>query len=202
MARTVPSPATCRRKSGAFSGKSRYSFFKGSAELKHLKCFSLLLTLSLLCVSVCGCAQGTAKDPQELLRSVNFVTASEGDLLFTLELTEAGGIYRFSAPELLRSLTVTVTDGTVHAAYEGLETDVTDAYCAGILPLCRAIHALRTVDADRGGQGKQSYLRTTLDADTFLLYYDPDSGIATRMEWTGANGTGGLDILSCTKSDS
>lgn len=169
--------------------------------MKHIKRLSLLLVVSLLCIFVCGCAPSASKNPQELLRSVRFVTASDGDLLFTLELTETGGIYRFSAPELLRALTVTVTDGSARAAYEGLETDVTDAFCAGILPLCRAFHALRTVDAEQSVQG-ETYLRTTLDEDTFLLYYDPDSGVATRLEWTGPNGAGELEILSCTESDS
>lgn len=162
----------------------------------------MLLTLSMLCVSLCGCMPGTAQNPQERLRSATFVTASDGDLLFTLELTDAGGIYRFSSPEVLRPLTVTLSDGAAHASYQGVETDVADAFCANILPLCRAFHALRTTDAERGGQDAQSYLRMTLDGDTFLLYYDADSCVVSRLEWTGANGAGGLDILSCTESNS
>lgn len=158
--------------------------------------------VSLLLLSLSGCAPGASQNPQELLRSANFVTASDGDLLFTLELTETGGIYRFSAPELLQTLTVTVTDGKAHASYEGLETDVSDAFCANILPLCRAFHAFRTMNAEQGGrEGEQPYLYVTLDEETFLLYYDPNGSVATRLEWSGGNGTGGLDILSCTASN-
>ena len=169
--------------------------------MKHLKWFSLFLSVSLLCALLCSCISNAPKDPQELFRSAKFVTATDGELLFTLELTETGGIYRFSSPELLQPLTVTFADGVTHASYQGLETDVSDPFCANLLPLCHVFHALRMTDAERGEQGAQSYLRITLDEDTFLLYYDSDSGVATRLEWTGKLGTGGLDILSCTNPE-
>lgn len=170
--------------------------------MKHLKWLSLLLTLSLLCVLSGGCATVTKQDPLKTLRSARFVTASDGDLLFTMEWSETSGVYRFSSPELLQELTVTVTDEKIIASYKGLETEVTDEFCARLLPLSRAFHAFRSSNAEVGKQSEQSYLRTTLDGDTFLMYYDPDSGVFTRLQWAGDNGSGKLEILSCTESNS
>ena len=168
----------------------------------HLKWLSLLLALSLLGVLFGGCATVAKQAPLKTLRSARFVTASDGDLLFTMEWSETGGTYRFSSPELLQELTVTVTDGKILASYKGVETEVTDEFCARILPLYCALHAFRSSNAEVGKQGEQSYLRTTLDGDTFLMYYDSDSGVFTRLEWAGNSGSGGLDILSCTESNS
>lgn len=170
--------------------------------MKRLQWLSLLLTLSLLCVLLSGCTAVVKQDPLKTLRNARFVTASDGELLFTMEWSETNGVYRFSSPELLQPLTVTVTDQKILASYRELETEVTDEFCANILPLYRAMHAFRSSEAERGGQGERSYLRTTLDEDTFLMYYDPDSGVFTRLEWTGADGPGGLDIISCTESNS
>ena len=172
--------------------------------MKHFKWLSLLLTLSLLCILSGGCATVAKQDPLKTLRSAKFVTASDGDLLFTMEWSETGGVYRFSSPELLQPLTVTVTDEKVLVSYQGLETEVTDEFCANILPLYRAMHAFRSSDTEMGGQldGEQSYLRATLDEDTFMMYYSPDSGVFTRLEWAGDSGSGSLDILSCTESNS
>lgn len=174
--------------------------------MKHLKWLSLLLTLFLLCVLSGGCGTAAKKNPLEALRNARFVTASDGDLLFTLEWSETNGVYRgvyrFSLPEQLKPLTVTETDGNIHASYKGLETEVTDEFCAAILPLSRAMRAFRSSGTETGTQDGRSYLRTTLDGDTFLMYYDPASGVFTRLEWAGNSGSGGLDILSCTESDS
>lgn len=170
--------------------------------MKHFKWLSPLLAIFLLCGLLSGCATVVRQDPLKTLRSARFITVSDGDLLFTMEWSETSGVYRFSSPEVLQPLTVTVTDEKVLASYQGLETEVTDEFCANILPLYRAMHAFRSSEAEIGGQGEQSYLRTTLDADTFLMYYNPDSGIFTRLEWAGDSGSGGLDILSCTESNS
>lgn len=170
--------------------------------MKHLQWLSLLLTLSLLCVLSGGCGTAAKKDPLEALRNTKFITASNGGLRFTMEWSEAGGLYRFSSPELLQPLTVTVMDERILAAYQGLETEVSDEFCGAILPLSRALQAFRSSGAEMGGQGARSYLRTTLDDDTFLMYYDPDSGVFTRLEWAGDGGSGGLDILSCTETNS
>lgn len=170
--------------------------------MKHLQWLSLFLTLSLLCILFSGCAAAAKQDPLKALRSANCITAANGDLRFTMEWSETGSVYRFSAPALLQPLTVTVTDENILVSYKGLETEVADAFCGAILPLSRAMHAFRSSGAETGEQGGQSYLRATLDADTFLLYYDPASGVFTRLEWAGDSGSGGLDILSCTESDS
>ena len=175
--------------------------------MKHCKWLSLLLSVSLLCTLLSGCAAAAKQDPLKTLRSARFITASDGETLFTMEWSETGGVYRsvyrFSSPELLQPLLVTVTDGKVIASYQGLETEVTDEFCGGILPLFYAMKAF-AMKAEIGGQraGGQSYLRATLDADTFLMYYDPESGSFTRLEWVGNHGSGSLEILSCTASNS
>ena len=174
--------------------------------MKHLKWLSLLLAFTLFCVCSGGCSTVTKQDPLKTLRCARFITASDGDLLFTMEWSETNGVYRsifrFSSPELLRPLTVTATDGKIIASYQGLETEVTDEFCAKILPLSRAMHAFRSSNAETGKHGEQSYLSATLDGTTFLMYYDPASGVFTRLEWSGVIGSGGLDILSCTETES
>lgn len=170
--------------------------------MKHCKWLSLLLSISLLCTLLSGCAAVAKQDPLKTLRSARFVTASDGETLFTMEWNETSGIYHFSSPELLQPLTLTATDEKILASYQGMETEVTDEFCRGILPLYYAMHAFRSSDTEMGVQGEQTYLRATLDADTFLIYYDPESGSFTRLEWAGNHGSGSLDILSCTASNS
>ncbi|MCH5183357.1 MAG: hypothetical protein J1E00_04195 [Oscillospiraceae bacterium] len=174
--------------------------------MKHLKWLSLLLTFFLLCVFSCGCGSTAKKDLLEALRSARVITASDSDLFFTLEWSETNGIvrivFRFSSPEQLKPLTITEENGKIHASYKGLETEVTEEFCARLLPLSRAMRAFRSSGTETGVQGDRSYLRAALDGDTFLMYYDPASGVFTRLEWTGESGSGGYDILSCTASDS
>ncbi len=163
---------------------------------------SLFLLFALLLPLLSGCSSQGKTDSLSRLRDAVYFTVSDGNLLYTMEWTGDGATYRFSSPELLEPLTVHATDETLHATYNGLETDLPRALCEGVLPLYRAVKLFRTTEPERGfsdAAGEKPFLRATQNGETFTLSYDPANGNPTRLEWTGPDGeTGGFDLLSCT----
>ncbi len=164
---------------------------KGFRSIAFFSCFLLLFPL----VCSTGCMRSSSRNPQELLKNAATITATNGELLFTLELTDYGGNFRFSAPELLEDLTITVAGETVTATYCELETQIDTAFFAGIFPIYQAVQAFRKEEAKR--IGNENILSVSLDGTTFLLYYDSGGSTITRLEAQGADGSKGFDVLSC-----
>lgn len=163
--------------------------------MKFVKSF---LSILIYCILLTGCVGNGGHDPLVNLMEAELITVSNGKQLFTLELTENGGIFRFSSPEILQNLTVTYDGETFHAVYDTLETDVPTAFLGEVFPLYKAVLAFRTMEAMKESE---NILSVSLDGTTFLLYYDSEGGVITRLEAKGADGTRGFDVLSCIKKD-
>lgn len=160
--------------------------------------FRLVLSFLICCLLLAGCDIQSLPDPLAALKEAELITVSDGIQLFTLELTQGGGIFRFSSPELLQKLTVEYDGNAFYAAYDGLETEVAGTFLRDVFPLYEAVCAFRTAEAERESE---NILSVSLDGRTFLLYYDSEGGVITRLEVKGADGTKGFDVLSCIKKD-
>lgn len=115
-----------------------------------------------------------------------------------MEMQETGCIFRFASPEMLDCLVLTYDGEVLHAAYDGIETDTALGFAGGLLPLYNAARAFETHTAV---QTAENIRALTLDETEFLLYYDTEGGMPTRLETKGADGTFVYDILSCAKHD-
>ncbi len=115
-----------------------------------------------------------------------------------METSKTGCTFRFASPEILDKLVITYNGELLHAVYEDMETDVARSFASGLLPLYRAVCAFETEDAV---QSAENIRAVTLDETEFLLYYDTEGGMPTRLETKGADGTFCYDVLSCTVND-
>ncbi len=116
-----------------------------------------------------------------------------------MEMREKGCAFRFASPEILDDLVLRYDEEALHAVYNGIETEVPASFAGGLLPLYHAVRAFQTETPVQKGKN----IRTvTLDETEFLLYYDTEGGLPTRLETKGADGiTFGYDILSCIEND-
>lgn len=148
----------------------------------------LLLLLLLAAFFAAGCArQAASADLRNALRDQNPTYASDGELLFSLELTETGGIFRFLEPASLQNLTITLDNETVRAAYGALETEVPQAFVGKLLPFYHALCAFRSEApiTDTRQTESEQILQLTLDETVFLLYYDTETNRILRMGQEG-----------------
>lgn len=159
--------------------------------MKQLLSTTLLLLLSL-CL-LCGCTTADTSDTLSNLQSATLFDASDGTLLFSVTLTGQGGIFRFSEPEILRELTVTMTDGGCNASYNGLESDVPDTFLAAVLPLYRAIRAFQSGNAKRANDAWE----ITQDEQTYRLYEETQDGMTARIDIETKNGNRSYTLSPC-----
>ncbi len=163
-----------------------------------------LLTTSLLCLLslclLCGCQPANSSGTLSNVKSATLFTASDGAVHFSVALTEQGGVFRFSEPEILRELTVTLTDNSVHACYDGLETDVPDTFLASILPFYEAILALQSEQAEQTNKKEPSW-EITKDGNTYRLYEEAKDGIFARIDTETQNGSKSYLLYSCSKKE-
>lgn len=146
----------------------------------------------LLCILLCGCG-GKAWSPEEALRSAGEITLSTEDVTTVVTFTEEGCVFRFTAPETLKRLTVCYDGKELTATYGTLETRVPGSFLGKILP---AYHLLKAFREETAAQGGENIRKITLDEREFLLYYDSESEKITRLEVKGADGTLCYDVLS------
>ena len=155
----------------------------------------MLICLGLLLFSGCSDAR---RDPVRTFCEADVITVTTGQLICSLMRTENGCVFRFATPEILAPLEIRYDGDVLHAVYDGIETDLADGACSSVLPLYRALCAFESEKAIPTDENIRS---VTLDETEFLLYYDTEGGMPTRLETKGADGVFGFDILSCTKYD-
>ncbi len=155
-----------------------------------------LLCLLSLCL-LCGCQTAKPSGTLSDVRGATLFTASDGAVHFSVALTEQGGVFRFSEPEILRELTVTVTENGIHTCYNGLETDVPEAFLASILPFYEAILALQSEQTKRTNRKEPSW-EITKDGSTYRLYEQAEDGIFARIDTETGSGSKSYLLYSCS----
>lgn len=159
------------------------------------KALCLLICLCVLVLSACAV---NSPDPAKTLCEADVITVTTGTYICSMEMLETGCAFRFASPEILDDLVLTYDGTQLHACYDGIETDVPASFASALLPLYDAVRAFKMHSAL---QTAKNIRTVTLDETEFLLYYDTEGGMPTRLETKGADGVFGFDILSCTKHD-
>lgn len=111
-----------------------------------------------------------------------------------MELIGEGCVFRFSSPEILQKLTVTYDGTDFTAVYDGIETQVSGIFLQEVFPLYEAVHAFLTGNAEQIGENIR---KIALDGNEFLLYYESEGGVITRLDAKGADSLYSFEILSC-----
>ena len=147
--------------------------------MKKVRLVSLLFILSLV---ICSCSpQSNAPDP--ILSSAVW-DVSIGDIRFTLQ-TNAGdsdAVVRFSEPEILKEMEVSIKDGELRAVYDGLETKISKQFLGAVYPFYEALMALRT--------SEKSDNNTTVEInDRLFSAFRDNNGNYTHFEVKGNDGT-------------
>ena len=150
-----------------------------------------------MCFSV-GCSVISSPDPIKTLCGADVITVSTDAFICSMEIHDGGCTFRFATPALFESLVLSYDGTRLHALYGDLETDVSENFARALVPLYRTVRAFATETAI---QKDKNIRAVTLDETEFLLYYDSEGGMPTRLEMKGEDGTFGFDILSCIEND-
>lgn len=162
--------------------------------MKHLFCLLICFCMVLFA----GCGFVASPDPVKTLCQAEVITFTNGQWICSMKRVAEGFEIRFATPETIAPLVLTYDGKVLHAAYDGLETDVPHGFAGGVMPL---FDAVRVFETNESRQKSENIRMITLDETEFLLYYDKKSGMPTRLETKGADGVFGFDILSCIEND-